>query len=294
MKHLPVLLGPALDGLNIRAGGVYLDVTGGLGGHSAEILARLGSGGELVICDYHAPSVEWLRQRFAGVKNVRVLHERFSLFFDNQGLPFFDGILADFGISSFQLDEDKLGLSFSADDIFLDMRLDDRLETTAHDLLTQLPEKDLADMFYQLGGERHSFRIARALVHDRELGKLPRTTTELRGLCERVLGRFYRKQKIHPATKIFQALRLAVNHELDEIKKFLEKAPLQLKDNGRLVVIAFHEGEDRLVKTKFRELERTDDFTLPVRKTIKPDDDEIKQNPRSRSARMRILERSQK
>lgn len=292
MSHVPVLLAEALAWLNIRQEGVYLDVTGGMGGHSAAILEKLGSSGRLDVCDYHEPSVARLKSRFASIKNVTVHHERFSRIFDNPDLPLlFDGILADFGISSFQLDEHPSGIAFLQEDVPLDMRLDSRLAITARDILANTPESELADIFFHLGGERSARHLARIIVHDRQLEKIPQTTTELKLLCERTLGRFYRGKKIHPATKIFQALRIAVNDELGEIGIFLNRAPLRLKSGGRLVTIAFHEGEDRLVKRAFRELAMKDEFFLPVRKSVHPADAEVKLNPRARSARLRVLER---
>lgn len=291
MKHVPVLLGEALELLNVKKDGLYLDVTGGMGGHSEAIRERLTDSGQLVVSDYHEPSIVLLKKRFSGAKNVRVLHERFSLIFDNLDLPsLYDGILADFGISSWQLEENT-GIAFLQENVPLDMRLDARFTRTATDILEAVSENELADIFFHLGGERHARHLARIIVHDRATGKIPQTTTDLRQLCERTLGRFYRGKKIHPATKVFQALRIAVNGELEEIRKFLERAPERLCVGGRLVVISFHEGEDRLVKTVFRELAATDRFRLPVRKSIKPSADEVCENPRARSARLRILEK---
>lgn len=286
------MLAEVLAWLNIRAGGVYLDVTGGMGGHSATIVERLGPHGRLEICDCHENSVALLKKRFADAKNVCVHHGRFSLIFDNQDLPSsFDGILADFGVSSYQLEQEKTGIAFLQDDVLLDMRLDDSLPTTAADLLETLPENELADIFFHFGGERAARHLARIIAHDRKIGKAPHTTTELRQLCERTLGRFYRGKKIHPATKIFQALRISVNNELAEIDAFLKKAPARLSAGGRLVTIAFHEGEDRLVKNCFRELAETKEFFLPRRKAVKPTQDEILANPRARSAKLRMLEK---
>lgn len=292
--HVPVLLGETLEALDIKPGGFYLDATGGLGGHSAEILARLGDSGRLLVCDYHEGAAEGLRRRFAADARVNVARSRFSKIFDSLQAPFaggFDGILADFGISSVQLDDAALGIGFQLDGAPLDMRLDGRLEATAAELLATIGRDELADLFYRFGGERHSRVIAAAIAADRERGIFFATTDALRGLCERVLGRHYRGKKIHPATKVFQALRIAVNGELSEVESFLAAAPGMLKPGGRLVLISFHEGEDRLVKLKLRELAAGGEFSLPVRKSIKPGDAEIDANPRSRSAQLRILER---
>jgi len=267
----------------------YLDCTGGGGGHSAMILGTLHEDGELWIGDYHPPTVATLKKKFLD-KRVHVLQARFSLIFDNL-VPPFHGILADFGISSMQLDDPTLGIGFSID-APLDMRLDnDPNALSASDLLKTKSETELADIFYYYGGEHASRKLALAIVSDRKQKKFYETTTELKLLCERVLGRFYRHKKIHPATKIFQALRIAVNGELQEVETFLQRAPEFLATNGRLVVISFHEGEDRLVKNKFKELEASGRFKRITRKAVQPTDLEIKKNPRSRSARLRVLEK---
>lgn len=299
-KHETVLLNEAIDLLCTSPDGNYLDCTGGFGGHSAEILSRVSDKARLWICDFHSEAVERLKKRFQEDSRVQVIHSRFSQIFDNLNFSSghessrrFDGILADFGISSVQLEDKNLGISFSQDHVPLDMRLDDHLEVTAADILKTYSEKDLADIFYYYGGETASRKIAAAIFSDRKKGIYYSTTNELRDLCARVLGRFYRSKKIHAATKIFQALRIAVNYELDDIKKLLEIAPMKLKPKGRLVLISFHSGEDKLVKEKFRELGKTEGFSQPVRKAIKPDREEVLNNPRSRSARMRMLERKE-
>lgn len=288
--HTPVLIREVIQSLNIRSDGIYLDATGGGGGHSQEILDHLTAAGQLTICDYHEPSVKRLKDRFENFKNVTVIHERFSRIFEINEGPF-DGILADFGISSPQLEDESIGIGFQQEGAPLDMRIDKRLQTTAADILKSYEEEELANLFYELGGERFSRKIAAAIVYDRNIGKFYETTEALKGLCERVLGRHYRGAKIHPATKIFQALRIAVNGELKEVADFLETAPERLKIGGRLVLISFHEGEDRQVKVKFKELAQKGGFFLVEKKAIQPSDDELLVNPRSRSARLRVLER---
>lgn len=289
-SHQPVLLNEVIEFLNVKPDGVYLDCTGGAGGHSQAILGQLSSSGKMFVCDYHKNTVLKLKEKFADDGRVQVFHVRFSEVFDNLDSKF-DGILADFGISSPQLENQDLGIGFQVDDAPLDMRIDHSLQKSAADLLNELSEEDLANVFFEYGGERASRKIAAAIVFDRKQQKHYTTTTELRELCERVLGRFYRGKKIHPATKVFQALRIAVNDELGEVKALLQKAPQSLNSNGRLALISFHSGEDRLVKTKFKELSQTDGFRLPVKKAIKPSLDEIKLNPRARSARLRVLEK---
>ncbi len=289
-QHVPVLLAEVLEGLNIKADGVYLDCTGGYGGHSVEILNRLSPKGKLVICDYHRETAERLQKKFADHANVTVLWARFSEIFEKTALKF-DGIMADFGISSPQLEDVTLGIGFQVDEAPLDMRIDASLTMTAADILEEWTETELADLFFYQGGETGSRKLARAIVSDRNEGKYYRTAGELRDLCARVLGRFYRSRKIHAATKVFQALRIAVNRELQEIEGLLATAPLQLNSEGRLVLISFHSGEDRLVKTRFRELNDTEEFKLVVRKAIMPSEDEVKMNARSRSAKLRVLQK---
>ncbi len=290
MQHESVMLKPAVDFLVQNSSGAYLDCTGGLGGHAAEILTRLNEHGRLWICDYHQKTVERLQQRFAVDARVTILCSRFSQIFDKLNL-FFDGIIVDLGISSPQLEDPELGIGFLVNDAPLDMRLDATLSATAADLLETTPEEKLADIFYRFGGETASRKLAKAVVDDRHQGKLYQTTSAFRDLCARVLGRFYRGKRIHPATKAFQALRIAVNRELEELATLLAQAPQRLNVRGRLCIIAFHSGEDRLVKNTFRELTTTDQFSRPVRKVLKPEREEIEKNPRARSARLRILEK---
>jgi len=290
LEHESVLLKTTIDVLNIKKGGTYLDCTGGFGGHAAELLNQLDESGKLWICDYHRETAEKLTERFKSDKRVKVIRSRFSQLFDNLNFSF-DGIMADLGISSMQLDDESLGIGFLVEDALLDMRIDSHLELSASEILKTYSQEELADLFFYYGGERASRKIAAAIVADRKKDTFYTTTTELRDLCSRVLGRFYYKKKIHPATKIFQALRIAVNKEIDELKTLLEIAPKNLNPAGRLAIIAFHSGEDKLVKHTFRALAQTEDYFLPIRKAVKPTKEEIADNPRARSARLRILER---
>lgn len=287
--HVPVMLAEVLEALQPKPEGSYLDVTGGAGGHSAAILDRLGSAGSLVVGDWSEKAVALLEKKFAHDKRVRVVRSGFSEILEKLEGDF-DGILADFGVSSLQLDGDAPGIAFSRSDDELDMRLDNRKTARASDLIATWDAEDLAKIFYEYGGERGSRKIAAAIVMDRKEKPFVRVR-ELRELCERVLGRFYRGAKIHPATRVFQALRIAVNDELGEIEKFLKKAPQRLVAGGRLVTISFHEGEDRQVKQIFRALAAGGVFALPVRKAVKPGEDEVSNNPRARSARLRSLEK---
>lgn len=288
--HVPVLLKEALALLQIVPGGVYLDATGGMGGHAERILQQLGNDGRLVICDWSAAAAGVLEKRFRDEDRVCVKHTCFTTFFDNVGLSF-NGILADLGISSEQLKDPRLGIGFMLADAPLDMRLRDDAPITAAQILETRGENELADIFYHLGGETAARKLARVIVADRREGIFYTTTTALRLLCERVLGKYYRARKIHPATKVFQGLRIAVNDEMTELKNFLAVAPQHLRIHGRVVIISFHSGEDRLVKQQFKELVQTEKFVFPDARLIVPDRTEILINPRARSAKMRVVEK---
>lgn len=294
MLHKAVLFHEVIEGLNIKPSGIYVDLTGGGGGHSAGILEKLGPDGKLFIFDRDTQSIQRLKKRFEDSRCV-VSEARFSEAFgalQKLGVRAVDGVLADLGFSSIQLEDPTRGLSFQKEGP-LDMRLDARLEHTASDLLLSLPEKNLADLFYHYGEEYRSRAVARAVIRCRESGEkqVLQTTSGFAHFVERILGR---RGKIHPATKVFQALRIAVNHELEELDDLLITAPGFLKPDGRLAIISFHSLEDRKVKHKFRELAGMDEpeYSLVNKKPIIAGDEELKENPRSRSAKLRILEKS--
>lgn len=315
--HTPVLLRESIDFLGIRADGIYLDVTAGGGGHSAEILKHLGPSGKLILSDCDPKALCQLKEKFGADQRVVVVHARFSELFETlennycvahhkvtfgsasveakivtpfreiQYLGRISGLLADLGFSSAQL-QDERGLSFSRE-AFLDMRLDPRLETTAADYLVDLSEKELADVFLSYGEERGSHLIARALVLERRASPI-QTTNDLKRVAEKVLGRFYQRQKIHPATRIFQALRILVNREEEELKALLKIMPEILGSRGRAVIISFHSLEDRVVKKAFLQL-KNQGWSLLTKKPVGPSKTEIESNPRSRSAKMRGIEK---
>lgn len=289
MQHVSVLLKETVDGLVTGRSGIYLDATGGLGGHSSEILSRLDQEGRLIIADGDEEQVSFLKKRFEGDVRCNVIHSRFSQLEEN--LPpeircKLSGITADFGFASNQLAESARGLAFLLDGP-LDMRLDKRREKTAADLVNGLAESELADLFFELGEERGSRKIARAICYDR-VSKPFETTADLSGLAQRVLGRYYRNQKIHPATRIFQALRMAVNHELDEITALLDLAQGWLAPAGRLALISFHSLEDRKVKRQFQDWKQQG-WKIITKKPLIAGEEELK-NPRSRSAKLRVIE----
>lgn len=295
--HLGVLLSAATASLSPRPGGLVADVTVGAGRHAAELIKGLSPGGRLIACDADGDTLSETHRRlesWAEKFAVRVdfVHENFrrlDAVLDKLGLSFVDGILADLGVSSMQLDRAERGFSFRFD-APLDMRFDRTRGPTAAELLARLPEKELADMLYRRGGERRSRRIARVLAAERRREPIE-TTGRLADLVRRAIGG-RGSGRLHPATRTFQALRSAVNDEEEALAEFLEQAPERLNPGGTLVVIAFHSGEDRPVKKRFKELSATDRFMLLEKRALQASPREREENPRSRSARLRALRRT--
>ena len=303
-RHEPVLLREAIEALNVRPGGSYIDATAGLGGHSEAIIEAAQPGGRLLAIDQDPAAVALTAERLARFGDaVVVVHANFSEIdrvAREHGFEAVDGILFDLGVSSMQLDTPGRGFSFQRDEP-LDMRMDTTAPTTAADIVNETDEGDLADLIYAFGEERRSRRIAHAIVARRPL----HTTRELVNAVEQAVGRG-RERHIHPATQTFQALRIAVNRELDFLADTLEAARGLLAGVGaRLVVIAFHSLEDRVVKQyMFKESSaclcppRTPvcvcghvaSLRLVGRKPVIPGEAEVQRNPRARSARMRVAE----
>ena len=288
-RHVPVLLQDAIELLNVRAGSVIADCTLGLAGHAAEIIRRLGPHGRLIGFDRDPEALELAKARLHAVAtdlkdqapDITLIGEAFSSIGSHVEPASLDGILADFGVSSLQLDEARRGFSFMADGP-LDMRQDPRSGPTAEQVVNEASERELADLIYEYGDERRSRRIARAIVRGR-----PVTTT---GQLARIVASAappMKKDRIHPATRTFQALRIYVNRELDEIRALLEAAPMLLKPSGRLVVISFHSLEDRIAKDVLREYAHKEIFTLLTKKPVTASEEEVDRNPRSRSAKLR-------
>lgn len=305
--HVTVLLDEAVDALQPRPGGVYIDGTFGGGGHAALLLERVGGDATLIAIDADPEAI----RRAATLANsgaggdVRPVHANFRMIGQiaaEQGIDEVDGILLDLGLSSFQLDEAERGFAFRFEGP-LDMRFDPTRGPSAAELVNVLDETDLADILWRFGEERQSRRIARAIVLARKKSPIE-TTGQLAALIEAALGG-RRGKAIHPATKSFQALRIAVNDELVALQEALADAVALLRPGGRLVIISFHSLEDRIVKQTFaRESAAcicppdqpvcTCDHSPRLRrigKPIKPGTDEIGRNPRSRSAIMRVAER---
>ena len=287
--HVPVLLKEAVELLNIREEGVVADVTGGGGGHATEILKRLGEKGRLLILDRDPEAVESLAKKFSDPR-VTVFHAAFSELLEilkREKIPQLSGLLADLGVSSFQLDEPARGFSFKPGP--LDMRMDTTQGETAWELIQQADEKELADIIFHLGEERHSRKLARAVIAARKEKQL-KTTEDLAELAQKVLGRG--RGKIHPATRMFQALRIAVNSELEELDWLLKMLPQVIAPQGRGVFISFHSLEDRRVKVAFKNL-KGNGWKVLTKKPMVAEEEEEQKNPRSRSAKLRAVERGE-
>ncbi len=307
-EHSPVMVREVLENLQCRPGGVYVDATVGMGGHALAILDKILPGGLLVGLDRDKESLEKARVRLAPhAGSLRLVHDNFKnlpLVLNNLRLKPVEGILLDLGVSSYQLLSPERGFSFQSDSM-LDMRMDRTQRVTAADLVNNLPENELADIIYRYGEERLSRRIAAAIVAERRKSAITRCS-QLAEIIARVL-KVQGRQHTHPATRTFQALRIAVNKELEGLAEFLGEAVSFLAPGGRMVVISFHSLEDRIVKTAFRRLsgqcvcDRPPELCICPRKSlarvltqrpVSPGPEELAENPRARSARLRALERT--
>jgi 16S rRNA (cytosine1402-N4)-methyltransferase len=298
--HVPVLLKEAIEFLAIKRGGTYLDATVGLGGHSLEIAKRLGGQGHLIGVDKDPAALEIARERLVVGRpslvvdedeqewpKVELIHASFADLANDQRPRTCDGILADLGVSSLQLNAPARGFSFQAEGP-LDMRMNTQAGQTAEQVVNQLDEVTLADLIYEFGEERRSRRIARAIVRSRPI----RTTAELAEIISAAARPMNQaERRIHPATRTFQALRIFVNNELKDLQELLNAAPQLLKPGGRLVIISFHSLEDRIVKDALREGGKQGHYRLLTKKPATADEQEVNRNPRSRSAKLRAAER---
>jgi 16S rRNA (cytosine1402-N4)-methyltransferase len=300
--HVPVLLKEAIDFLAVRRGGTYLDATVGLGGHSFEIAKRLGAPGHLIGFDKDPNALEVASNRLLVASErttsnqqratdnwptVTLVHGSFNEVGERVDAGSLDGILADLGVSSLQLSDPARGFSFQAD-APLDMRMNPMSGQTAEQVVNHLDERELADVIYEFGEERRSRRIARAIVRSRPISTT-RQLVEVISAAARPMNSAERR--IHPATRTFQALRIFVNRELDDLKALLEAAPRVLKPGGRLVVISFHSLEDRIVKDAMRDGAKQGLYRVLTKKPVIASEEEVRNNPRSRSAKLRAAER---
>jgi len=285
--HVPVMLEESLDYLAIRPEGTYLDATAGLGGHTRAIAERLTTG-VVIANDRDAESLVTARENTAELTHrIRFQHGRFSELRTTLAaaeVAQVDGLIADLGVSRFQLTEPERGFSLMASGP-LDMRMDRSRDAPASEIVNTWAEKALADLIYQFGEERRSRRISRAIVRARPI----HTTERLARVIEEAVPRTGR---LHPATQTFMALRMAVNEEPEELDSLLAIAPDIVKSGGRIVVITFMSLEDRKVKQSFQAVVRSGRASMLTRHVVRPSDDEVKRNPPSRSAKLRAVEMS--
>ena len=292
-RHVPVLLEEAIEYLRILPGGTYVDATLGLAGHSTAIVRLLGPQGHLIAFDRDFEAIEAAEEKFAALRaelkdqmpRITIHATAFAEMASRVEAGSLDGILADFGVSSLQLGTAQRGFSFQAD-APLDMRMDTRSGQTAEQVVNQLSEEDLANLIYEFGEERRSRRIARAIVRAR-----PVTTTAQLAKVVASCAPAIKSDRIHPATRVFQALRIYVNGELEQISSLLEQAPKLLKPRGRMVAISFHSLEDRMVKDVFRAGRTAGTWQVLTPKPVTAMEAEIESNPRSRSAKLRAAEK---
>ncbi len=275
--------------LKASEGGLFVDGTLGLGGHTEAIL-KASPEARVIALEWNQASLELARRRLASYGD-RVVFElrnfaRVDEVLEELGVREVKGMILDLGLSSFLIEGSGRGFSFLKEEP-LDMRMDEGLKITAKDLVNRLSEAELAKLIFRLGEERFARRIAKAIVRARQRHPVE-NTKDLAEIISRAVPSWYRHRRRHPATKTFQALRLAVNRELDNLNRFLEKAPDFLTSGGRLVIISFHSLEDRLVKHHFR---RDPRLKVINKKPLRPSSEEVARNPRARSAKMRVAER---
>ena len=297
-SHEPVLVDEIVFWLQCKPGGVYVDCTLGYAGLATRILHLTAPDGILIGIDRDAAALDASCARLQGVMSrVHLRHGNFSelkTLVAQVGIQHVDGVIFDLGVSSPQLDRPERGFSFR-DDGPLDMRMDQSEGRTAADLIREMPERELADVIYQFGEERYSRRIARAIVEARTQSVIG-TTRELAAVVERAVPASYRHGRIHCATRTFQALRIAVNRELDVLEPALRDAVAMVAPGGRVCAVSFHSLEDRIVKHTFRALANGPDSAVRVltKKPVIASESERDHNPRSRSAKLRVVERMSK
>ena len=306
--HVPVMLNECLDGLKIKSDGIYVDGTVGGAGHSIEIVKRLGESGRLIAVDRDSDALEAASKRLAPYKDkVTFVHDDYKNLIselDTLGIGEVDGILLDLGVSSYQLDNAERGFSYMKD-APLDMRMDNTSALTAWNVVNEWPEDELVRILRDYGEERFARCIASRIV-ERRADKPVETTLELVDIIKSAMPAAALREKQHPAKRSFQAIRIAVNDELGAVEQMMRTAPDKLKIGGRLCVISFHSLEDRIVKTSIaaRENGCTCPREAPIcvcgfvktlksvhRKPVLPSEDELKNNPRARSAKLRVAER---
>jgi 16S rRNA (cytosine1402-N4)-methyltransferase len=289
--HTPVMLEEVLEWLQIKADGTYIDATLGAGGHSEAIAERISSG-RLISLDRDAQALQVAQERLKrfGSKVSCVLSpfSRIAEAARGLGIPRVDGVLADLGVSSMQLDQPERGFSFrEAGPLSMRMGVNaGEEELTAEEIVNRWPEKELADLLYREADEHDSRRIARAIVRARPIRDTAHLATVVAGSRKQ-----WGRQRLHPATKTFLALRIAVNREMEELGQFLSRVPATMNQGGRCVILTYHSREDRIVKQAFREAERQGELKVLTKHVVRPGEEEERANPRSRSAKLRCAEK---
>jgi 16S rRNA (cytosine1402-N4)-methyltransferase len=302
--HTPVMLAESMDLLIVDRSGKYFDATLGFAGHSGEILNRLNPDGLLIASEVDKDAFEYCQNKFSGELRLNLYNFNYSLIdvmAKIESIEFFDGILADLGVSSFQLDEPSAGFTFRTDVPF-DLRMDKTKKVTAADVVNKFAEEDLAKIFYKYGEEKNSRKIARSIINTRIERKIE-TTGDLVSIIEKLVPQHYLRKTL---SRVFQSLRIYVNDELENLKVFLENSVKVLKKGGRLVVITYHSLEDRIVKDFYKNesiinlspkedplgmIKKEARLKIITKKPITPSEDEVKNNYRSRSAKLRVAER---
>lgn len=307
-NHEPVLLNETIEALNIKENGIYVDCTVGGAGHSIEILKRVGPNGKLVAIDQDEEALLTATKRLKDYKDqvyfIKCNYAYIGQILDSLGIDFVDGVLMDIGVSSYQLDEGKRGFSYHQDSP-LDMRMDQSQELTAKDVVNKYSKEKLETIFWNYGEEKWGMRIAEFIVKEREKKEIE-TTFELVEIIKKAIPKKVRMEGKHPAKKIFQAIRIEVNNELDVLETGIYSSIERLKAGGRLAIITFHSLEDRIVKTNFKELAKgctcPPDFPICVcnkkekikvitKKPVVASEEEVDRNNRSRSAKLRVAEK---
>lgn len=306
-KHVSVLLNECLDNLAIKEDGIYVDCTLGGAGHSSHILEKLSDKGMLIGIDQDTDALKAAKERLKEYKNVKFVHNNFyniDSILENLNIAKVDGILMDLGVSSYQLDEGERGFSYMKD-APLDMRMDRDNDFSAYDVVNKYSVDELFRVIKDYGEERFARRIANFIVERRKTKNIE-TTFELVDIIKDAIPAKARREGPHPAKRTFQAIRIEVNGELKILNKAIEDGVKRLNKGGRMAIITFHSLEDRIVKLKFRDLADPctcpKDFPICVcgkkptvklvsRKAIEPSNEEVEENPRSRSAKLRVLER---
>ncbi len=292
--HIPVLLEEVLEGLSLEKATSILDGTCGEGGHSSEIASRKRDDAILICVDKDKDVLEIAKKRLEKFKNVFFIHEGFEnidVISVESGIAKFDGVLLDLGMSMYHIKNKLKGFSFDSEaPLFMTYSKSDKVKYTAFDVINRFDRKTLANIIFKYGEEPFSRKIADVIVEYRKHKKIE-TPKELADLIKKALGKSYYKKNVHPATKTFMAIRIFVNDELGMISKFLAKIPDFMEKNGRLCIITFHSIEDRLVKKKMKEYEKSGMFRMVTKKPIIPSEEETKINPSSRSAKLRVYEK---